>query len=805
MLADIRYAIRTLAKTPAFTAIAVLTLALGIGLASTVFSAVNAIILKPLPLMQEQDRLVALRHRLEKVGGLNELGFDLPLVRDAREQLTTIEGLGATIDTTMIISEGGKPDRYLGATIQPDLFDTFGVQPVLGRLFYQDEDKQNAPPVVLLGYDLWQDRYGGSKTVLGKTVQVNGALATIIGVMPKGWRYPEKADLWMPLRLSDKDYPRGSFSFNPVGRLKPGVTLAAANAELAHFAALEARAHPKIYEGSTFRAIPLREQFIEDSKWLTLVLMGAVLFVHLIACANVANLLLARGATRTREFGIRTALGATPHRIVRQLLVESAVLGLAGCATGLIVATWGIDLMVSLIPVSLPFWLHFGLDLRVVLFALGTGLVPSLFFGLLPALRVSRPELTEVLKEGGRNATGGGRGQRLRDWLIVSEVAVALTLLIGAGLMIRSFLQYQRADLGMNPSGVLTFRVGLPPAQYPEPKRSADFFARLVPKLAEIPGVESAGAILALPCTGASNGAFLREGDPMPKALQDSRLADYQVTTPGYFDALSIPLRQGRDFVAMDDASHPRVAILDERAAEMFFPGQSPIGRRIARVPAPGEEVNYAQIIGVVRNVIYYRLTSRKQPPTVYFTAAQDPNYFMSVTLRTRGAPGGYTRAAQAAVLAVNQEIPIYDVVPMGDVVKQSYWEHVFFSTLLSAFAVLALFLASIGIYGVMSYAVRQRTQEIGVRMALGAQTGDVLTLVTRDGLRLIGIGLLIGLGGSYFAAQLLRGNLEGISAHDPVSFILIPLLLLTVGLLACYFPARDAMKLDPVEALRHE
>ena len=806
MWRDVKYAARSLLKAPAFAAISILTLALGIGVVVTVFSAVNAVLLKPLPLMQDQDRLVSLEHYVKNVGADHDVGFDYPSVVDARKQLTTIEGLGITEDMTMIVSDGEKPERYLGAAVQADLFNSLGVKPILGRSFRLEENAPSAAPVVLLGYNLWQERYGGRRDVVGQTIQVNGLVATVVGVMPKEWRYPEVADLWLPLRMTEKENPRASFDFTPVGRLRKGATLAQANAELALFAKNLERAHPDVYEGSSFRAVPMRDEVTKDSRTLTLLLMGAVLFVQLIACANVANLLLARGATRTKEFGIRVALGAGRARVVRQLLVESALIGFLGSVGGLLFAVWGIDLMLSLIPVPLPYWLQITLDGRVILFAIAAGLVSSLFFGLLPALRVSRPNLVEVLKEGGRSSAGGSRGQRMRDYLVVAEVAIALVLLIGAGLLMRSFLNYQRADVGIATKDILTFRVGLPEAQFPDKQVTNRFFERLIPALDAVPGVQSAGATNRLPTSGSGVYVFTLEGEPPPKNLQDARTASIVTITPGYLETLRIPLLRGRDFSTDDKDGKPLVALIDQRTADKLFPGQNPIGKRFAQIEiAGGPAAKWIEIVGVTGNVVYDRLTNKHLRPTFYFTRAQTPQNFMSIVLRTDGAPAAFANLARQAVLSVNKEIPIYNVKLMTEVVKESYWDRVFFGTLFSAFAVLALFLASIGLYGVMSYSVRQRTQEIGVRMALGAQTRDVLSLVTGAGLKLIGLGLVIGLTVAYFLLQLLRGSLEQISAHDPLTFVALPLLLLFVGLLACYLPARSATRLDPVEALRYE
>ena len=794
-----------LMKTPGFTLIAVLALALGIGASTTTFTAVNAVLLRPFPLMKDQDRIVYLSEYFLKLPD-QDAGVAFPDYLEWKKQLTTFEGVGACQTATMIVSGGDQPDRYLGANISADAFSFLGVQPILGRQFRPEEDKLNAAPVALIGFDIWKTHFGGDPSVVGKIIPINGKQTTIIGVMPKGWRFPEASDLWMPLQMDEKDNPRGNFFLAAFGKLKPGVAVEEARAELEAIATRIAADHPETNAGCTARVKLFREEAVKESKTLTLLLMGAVLFVQLIACANVANLLLARGATRTKEIGIRLALGAGRADIVRQLLLETLLLGLFGSLAGLLFAVWGVDLMMKAIPVEIPYWIQFEFDWRVFTFAIGLGMISSFLFGLFPSLQASHPHLVEVLKEGGRSGAGGAKGQRVRSGLVVAEVALALVLLVGAGLTLRSFMKLQRTDIGADPSNTLSFRVGLPAAQFPDKKVVGRFFEQLIPKVAAISGVESAGATTSLPAAGNIGlNAVVLEGEQEPKQLQDARLASTLAITPGYVTTCRIQLLRGRDFTTADNSDAPRVALIDEEAARKWFPNIDPIGHQTRAIEKPGDPPMWATIVGVTRHVIYDRMVSKRKFPSVYFCQYQNHENFMSVVLRTKSAPKGYENLARGAVLSVNKNIPIYRVFTMDEVVLQSFWERRFFWTLFSVFAVLALFLASIGLYGVMAYSVRQRTQEIGVRMALGAQASDLLRMVTGHGMRLIGLGLLIGLVGAFFLMRLLGGSLEGISAHDPLSFVLVPIILLVVGLIACYLPARAAMQLNPVEALRYE
>ncbi len=808
-MTNLRFAFRQLAKAPAFTFVAVLTLALGIGSAATVFTAMNAALLRPMPFIQHQERMLWLNEAIP-AKGVDATSINLADFLAWRERSKTLAALWLFQDRTAIITGRTEPVRRMAASISAGAFQAMGVNPIRGRNFRPEEDIFGAPPVAILGYEMWQRDFGGAEDIVGQTVKINNQDTTIVGIMPRGWRYPQFHDLWMPMCAMPEDgLHHGSFNYEGHAMLKPGVTLDEARAELAAISASLAKEFPATNEGIVAVIRPVREEATEDAHDLLLLLFGAVIFVFLIACANVANLLLARASVRTKEIAIRLALGATRRQLIGQLLLESLLLSVLGGIGGLIVALWGIDLVVLQLPDNHhPFWLNFGFDPSVFAFVALLSMAASLVFGLVPAVQASRPSVIDEIKEGGRGSGGGVRAHRVRHGLVVAEIALALVLLVGAGLMMRSFLLLNRADAGFDPRGVFTFRLGFPESVTKDDAVIRRFFANLMPRLAVLPGAESAAASSALPGVGVGGfNGILIEGAPVPKSMTDAQAAVARVVTPRYFETLRIPRKRGRLFDDHDDETHPRVAVIDELFAQKHFPHQDPIGKRFCILGKPAEKREWVEIVGVVGNA--RRSFDRDETyGCFYLPHAQNPWNFMSVVLRVNGGdPNSYVAAVRNEVLAVNKDMPIYYEMSLQQAIERSdsVWTRGFFGTLFTAFAGVALLLAAIGIYGVMAYTVAQRTQEIGVRMALGAQPRDVIAMVVRQGVRLVALGLGLGFLAAYGTAGLLAGNLYGVSPHDPPTFALVPLLLAVVALLACYLPSRRATLIDPMVALRSE
>lgn len=809
-MSSVRLALRQLAKSPSFTLIAVLTLALGIGSAATVFTAVNALLLRPFPLIQNQDRMLHLDEAIPSKD-VDSTDIAWPDFVEWRKRTKTLEALWVYDERTVILSTKDAPVRKLGSGLSSGAFKAMGVQPFRGRDFRPEEYLPGAEPVTLLGYGLWQSEFGGAEDIVGQTVKLNGQITTIVGVMPEGWRYPEIADVWVPIQRSESEAERASFEYGGHGMLKPGVTLEEAQAEFAAISAALAREYPATNDGLVAVLRAVREEATADVSELMMLCFGAVIAVFLIACGNVANLLLARASVRTREIAIRLALGATRRQLVGQLLLESLLLGVFGAAGGLVLALWGVDLTLAGIPNELPFWIAFKFDPRVFGFVATLAVASSLLFGLAPAWQATRAEVIDEIKESGRGSSGGVRQHRLRSMLVIGEIALALVLLVGAGLMMRSFLLLNRVEPGFDARNVMTFRVGFPSAMLEGagdkdevPRR---FVRELIPRLAAVPGVESAAATSALPGIGWGGfSGILIEGQPEPTSMAAVEAAMTRDVTPGFFETLRIPKKLGRLFTEFDDAAHPPVALIDEKFAATFFAGRDPLGKRFRKLGKPGEPAKWIEVIGVVGNA--RRNLDREESRGVYYRPhAQSPAQFISIALRVQGDPRAYLTAARTAVLAVNREIATYNEMTLDDAIRRTdaVWMRKFFGSLFATFAGVALLLASIGIYGVMSYSVAQRTQEIGVRMALGAQSGHVIRMVVRQGLSLVAVGLAIGFVAAYFVAGLLEASLYGVSPHDPPTFALVPLLLATVALVACYVPSRRATLIDPIIALRSE
>ncbi|QYM80663.1 ABC transporter permease [Horticoccus luteus] len=809
MLAALRFALRQLAKSPGFAIVAVLTLGVGIGAVTVAFSAVNAVLLKPFPYIRHQERMLYF-NELDHSRGLSDIGICYADFLDLQHRMTTLDGLWVRTDRTVILSGADEPERLLGTGVSWDAFKHMGVAPFIGRDFLPSDAQPDSPEVALLSYGLWQRRFGGDRDIINTTVTLNGKPAQIIGVMPRGWAYPDNSALWSvyrpePAQLTD----RANFFLDGHAMMKPGVTLAQVQAEADTVMGAIAREHPVTNGnvGVSFRDV--REQATADTRPQLLLFLGAVSFVFLIACLNVANLVLARLVTRTKEIAIRLALGATRRQLIGQFCVEGLVLAFLGGSAGLLLALWGADAMWLGVKTDIPFWLQRGFDLRVYAVVVALGLIAALFFGILPLWQAARPDLTRELKESGRGAGDGGpAGHRLRQSLVIVEVALALVLLVGAGLMMRSFGKLRDIALGFDARQVLTFRVGLPPTMAPDDTASLNLFRALLPRLQTVPGVQSASAATVVPLTHDNSiNALVIEGEAEPRTLSEAALGQQRAVMHDFFQTMRIPLLLGRRFQAgVDRPDSPPTAIVDEAFALQHYGSLTKaLGRRFRTfTPAADQKAPWRTIVGVVGNT-RLRLAGPDPQPTFYVPFEQQPSNFMTVVLRTAANPASLLPAVRSAVSAVNKDMPIYNAYSMEALFQRDAWAQAFFGGLFTTAGIIALFLASIGVYGVMSYAVAQRTAEIGVRMALGAQPGRVVRLMLGRGVRLVAAGLLIGFVGSWFAAQLLTGFLYGVSPHDPPTFAAVPVLLAAIALFACYVPARRATRIDPLTALRAE
>jgi putative ABC transport system permease protein len=803
---DLRYGARMLLKKPGFTLIAVLTLALGIGANTAIFSLVDAVLLRPLP-FSDPERLVMVWEDATRIGFPRNTPAPANYA-DWKAQNKVFEELAALDWRSYALTDEGEPEKVEAQAVTANFFPLLGVQPLLGRAFTPEEDKPGTNRVALISYGLWQRRFGGDQAVVGKEILLDGQKSTVLGVMPRGFQFLAKdTGLWVPMafspqRLADRD----SHYLTVVARLKPGVSLPQAQADIAAIMQRINREHP--VPGFEFGAavISLREQLAGDVRPALLVLLVSVGFVLLIACANIANLLLARGAARYREIGVRTALGAGQARIIRQLLTESVLLAVAGGVAGLFCAWWSFSFLTQLIPDSMTLNAGVRIDARVFGFALLLSLLTGIIFGLTPALQVAKVDLNEALKQsGGRTGTGAGH-RRLRSALVVTEIALALVLLVGAGLLIQTFLRLRALDIGVNPENVLTLRTQLPRGKYKElPKRDA-FYQQVLERVRALPGVVGAGYTTAAPLTWkGGTTSFAIEGRE-PKPGQD---ANNRQVSAGYTETMGMKLRQGRFFDEHDNAQSQPVVIINETMARQYWPGENAVGKRLHIGLGPAEsERPLVTVVGVVGDVKEMGLEAPAKAE-MFFPYQQLPSILWNMprdlTVRTTGDPLSVAPAVRQAVWSVDPTQPVSNVRTMEEILAEEVAQRRIGMTLLAAFAALALLLASLGIYGVLSYAVTQRTQEIGIRLALGAGRKEVLRLVLTDGMRLAGAGLAIGLGVSFALTRLMTSLLFGVSATDPRTLAGVTLLLTAVALLACYVPARRATKVDPMIALRCE
>jgi putative ABC transport system permease protein len=803
-LQDLRYAARMLAKNPGFTAVAVIALALGIGANTAIFSVVNTVLLRPLP-YKDPEQLVMVWEDATKHGYPRDTPTAANYI-DWRDQNSVFSGMAAIDEINLNLTNAGDPERLKGRRVSANLFALLGVEPQLGRVFNAAEDQPGAQHVAVLSHRLWQRRFGGDANIVNKTLTLDGEAYTVTGVMPARFEFPEKdVEIWVPIAFDAREAAnRNRHYLEVVARLKPGVTLEQAQTEMTTIGARLQQQYPQTNTDIGVAVTSLHEHLVGDIKPALLILLGAVGLVLLIACANVANLLLARAAIRQKEIALRVALGARRWRLLRQFLTESVLLATIGGTLGLAIAFGGLLLLRSFIPENISQAREITLDLKVLGFTLLVSILTGLIFGLAPAIQAVRMNQSETLKEGGRDSVTGRSGKRLRGLLVTAEVAVSLVLLIAAGLLINSFLRLRNTDPGFRVDHLLTMKVELPYPKYEQAQRRNEFFNNVVQRVQSIAGVRSAAVTVNLPLYRQGNSISIQiAGRSEPPPGQEPIIVTRMIS-PGYFETMGIPLVSGRQLTDHDTEKSPNVVVISETMARRYWPGEDAIGKRIAagRVTS---DADWIQVIGVVKDVHQFELSADPKPQ-MYLSYRQAEFFWPEdLVVRTDVDPASLAATVRNAVWEIDKEQPVSNIRTMEDILADSIARQRFSMLLLGVFAGVALLLAAVGIYGVMSYSVAQRTHEIGIRMALGAQTSAVLKLAVGYGLKLVVAGVVIGLVAAFVLTRLMSTLLFGITATDPATFALISLLLIAVAAIASYIPARRATKVDPLIALRYE
>jgi predicted permease len=808
MASNLRFAFRGLRKSPGFALTAVATLALGIGANTAIFSLVNQLLLNP-PGVAGPERIVAVRVRYEKLN-MTSIGMSAPNFANVRDSRELFEHTAIVGDGQYNYTGGAVPEQLKGVPVSLEWFDVFNAKPILGRVFQPEEDQPNANRVVVLAYAAWQRLFGGDPAIIGKTIELDQIPYEIVGVMNREFRWPRQQDLWTPLGLEDRNYAE-DFRFNErffaAARLRPGGTVEQANALID---VLAARVRNNGTRGGQYAqdsqwgmfALPMTDFVARDTKTPLLVLSGAVGLVLLIACSNIAGLMLARASGRSREIAVRIAMGARGWQLLRQTLAESLLLALAGAIAGLALAYGSIELLLQLAPESAAAGLQARIDVYVLLFTVAAAVLSGLLFGVVPAWQLGQINPYEILKAAGRSGAGGRGRQRLRAALVVGEAALAMVLLVGAGLFLRSFVRLQQENPGFEPRGLMTAMLSLPQTQYSENERRIGFYRALLERLRVLPGARSVGLGVPLPFSGNSSSASFRvegreagPGDPGPHG-------NVRWVTPGYFETMNIPLKNGKTFSDADRADTAPVVVIDENLAQQYWPGQDPIGKHMRR---GGGDTPWSTVVGVVGHIKHSDLATEEEKGTYYYSMFQNPPPFAGIVLRTQQDPASLGGAIRQAVLAVDPKQPADQLRTMQQTIGDSLAAQRLATRLLGFFAMAALFLAAVGLYGVISYSVVQRTQEIGVRMALGARRSAVLALVVGQGLRLAGVGVALGLVLAVIAGRAVESQLFGVAALDPATFTVMAAILLGAAFLASYLPARRATRVDPLQALRYE